>query len=158
MYILTVLCVIDLFISMAPITHPTRSNFTWAQAMFGGDTITVQYQDITKRCTPVPSTGKGCDFYVGVYGWKNSSYTLTAKVDDGFRTPTLLLDQHPQSGHVDLGGYQYYKYLVSVDPPGPRSKAAPIDIKFVLTPTGKCSLSLYCMYLHILTCYMFRRR
>lgn len=121
---------------MKPIYHPTKNNFTWAQALFGADMTTVQYSDIAKHCVPNPSTGKACDFFLGVYGWQNSSYSITAKVDDGFLSPTLLIDQMPQSGQVDIGGYQYYKYFVSVEPPSAHSKSIPLAIKFILTPSG----------------------
>jgi hypothetical protein len=57
-------------------------------------------------------------------------------VEDGFRAPSLLFDQMPQSGSVQTGQYRYFKYRVVTDPIGPRSKAQALDIKFTLTPTG----------------------
>ena len=74
--------------------------------------------------------------YIGVFGWMNTTFTILANVDEGFRSPVLLLDQSPQTGLVDTAHYTYYKYSVSV----PRSNGAvtpAVDIKFTLTPTGK---------------------
>lgn len=102
----------------------------------GADTLTLQHSDFKSRCEPDPAIGKACDFYIGVYGWRNSSYAVSATVDDGFQSPTLLIDQLPASGSVSQGGYRYFMYYVSIDPPGPNSRAEPLALQFLLTPTG----------------------
>lgn len=126
-----------MFIGIGSLKHPTRSNFTWAQTLFGADSLTIQYSDIEKKCIPEPGIhGHHCDFYIGVFGWLNSTFTILVTTNDGFKSPVSLLDQQPQSGHVDLNSYIYYQYAVSVEPPGKNSKTPPVSIKFVLTPTG----------------------
>jgi hypothetical protein len=131
------LSVTDLFISMRPVTHPTRSNFTWFQSKYGADSITLQYTDMARHCVPRPTvTGGDCDIYIGVYGWQNTSFTVLASVDEGFRSPITLLDQAPQSGHVDNSGYMYYRYAISA--PQSSSGIPPTNIRFSLTPTGRC--------------------
>jgi hypothetical protein len=132
----------DLFIGMGSIHHPRIGNATWSQMSLGADTLTLQFDDIKSHCVPVPSLGKGCDFFVGVYGWQNSSYAITVTVNDGFLSPILLMDQMPTSGHVGKGGYQYFKYFVRSTPPGPHS-SIPLALQFVLTPTGGSDVDLY---------------
>eukprot|EP00598_Pedospumella_elongata_P002386 CAMPEP_0184975878 /NCGR_PEP_ID=MMETSP1098-20130426/6959_1 /TAXON_ID=89044 /ORGANISM="Spumella elongata, Strain CCAP 955/1" /LENGTH=2755 /DNA_ID=CAMNT_0027498653 /DNA_START=79 /DNA_END=8346 /DNA_ORIENTATION=+ len=133
----------DMFISMAPVRHPTRDNNTWFQSKFGADSITLQYRDTAKHCVPNPNVaGKHCDVYIGVFGWMNTTFTILANVDEGFRSPVLLLDQSPQTGLVDTAHYTYYKYSVSV----PRSNGAAtpaVDIKFTLTPTDDGDADLF---------------
>jgi hypothetical protein len=118
------------YVSLPPVYHPSRTNYTWSQASLGADTITLQYSDIIKGCTPNPSAQKACDFYISVYGWKNTSYAITASVNDGFASPVLLLDQVSQSGSVKAGQYQYYRYYVQ------SNISIPLSVKFVVTPTG----------------------
>jgi hypothetical protein len=91
--------------------------------------LTLQYDDIIKKCTPDPLRSRPCDFYIAVYGWKNSTYTIAAKVADGFASPTLLLDQVSHSGHVETGEYEYYRYYI-------QANETKFSIKFVVTPTG----------------------
>ena len=119
---------------MYPLTHPSRSNFTWYQSKFGADTLTLQWSEISKRCVPRPTViGGDCDIYIGVFGWQNTSFTVMANVDEGFRSPITLIDQSPQSGFVGNEEYIYYKYSISVPTGG---NSPPTDIKFTMTPIG----------------------
>ena len=121
---------------MQPLTHPSRDNYTWFQSKFGADSITLQYREISQHCVPRPLvTGGDCDIYIGVFGWMNTSFTIMAAADEGFRSPVTLIDQNPQSGFVGAAAYTYYSYAVSVPPGG--SGSPPVNIKFTLTPTGK---------------------
>ena len=118
---------------LKPNYHPSETNFTWHQSQFGADTLTLQYWQIEEQggCQPDPGrVNGGCDLYIGVFGWENSSFTILASVDEGFQAPTALLDQLPQTGAVLTGQYKYYAYLVNV------KSSEPISIKFTLTPTG----------------------
>jgi len=126
-----------MYISMAPVRHPSRGNNSWFQSKFGADTLTLQYRETSKHCVPNPLiVGKHCDVFIGVFGWLNTSFTILATVDEGFRSPVVLLDQAPQSGFVGGSQYAYYKYSVSV-PRGSGGASTPAtDIKFSLTPTG----------------------
>jgi hypothetical protein len=125
---------------MYPLTHPSRDNFTWFQSKFGADSITLQYGDMSKHCVPRPAVvGGDCDIFIGVYGWMNTSFTVMATVDEGFRSPITLIDQSPQSGFVDNAGYAYYRYAISV----PQTGSPPTDIRFSLTPTGTQHLASF---------------
>lgn len=126
----------DLFIGVAPLTHPTRNNYTWFQSKFGADTMTLQYSELAKHCN-LARTGH-CDVHIGVYGWMNTTFSVMAAVDEGFLSPMTLIDQAPQSGYVGASDYTYYRYSISV----PQAAAGaeelpPVDIKFTLTPTGR---------------------
>lgn len=124
----------DLFIGVAPITHPSRQNFTWFQSKFGADTMTLQYSEVSKHCNLL-RVGH-CDIYIGVYGWMNTTFTVLATVDEGFLSPVTLIDQAPQSGFVATSDYSYYKYSISVPQGSGGEELPPVDIKFTLTPTG----------------------
>jgi hypothetical protein len=78
----------------------------------GQDTITLQASQLSNICVPNPATGKHCDFFIGVFGWRNATYSLLAAVNNGFASSTLLLDRLPQSSAVTTGTYSYYKYVV----------------------------------------------
>ena len=133
----------DMFISMAPVKHPSRTNNTWFQSKFGADSLTLQYTDTSKHCVPNPAvSGKHCDVFIGVYGWQNTTFTILANVDEGFRAPSTLLDQVPQTGYVGTSQYTYYKYAVSVPHTGGASSPA-LDIKFSLTPTDDGDADLF---------------
>lgn len=139
----SLLILIDIFIGVGPIKHPTRDNYTWYKTNIGADTITLQSSDIASHCAVSPMTnGKHCDIFIGVYGFKNSTYTVLAAVDEGFQSPITLLDQSPQSGIVATGRYVYYSYSVNIQP---WSGSPPLDIKFTLTSTGMKNSSQCCL-------------
>jgi hypothetical protein len=134
---------------MKPITHPTRTNYTWYQTKFGADTMSLQYQDIAKHCVPVPTqVGKDCDIYIGVFGWANTSFTIVATADEGFLSPIVLSDQQPQSGAVAVSQYSYFSYKINV---ARGDNVIPTDIKFTLTPLGTviCLVVVLTLFLQI---------
>ena len=145
-----------MFISMAPVTHPTRSNYTWFQTKFGADSFTLQYSEMSRYCVPQPQlTGKHCDIYIGVLGWLNTTFTIMATADEGFLAPIRLLDQTPQSGYVANAEYTYYTYSVSVPQPpsqqGGGDSMPALDIKVTLTPTSK-SCHVMCTRTDLFAC------
>lgn len=132
----------DMFIGMGKNQHPRMGNATWAQMSLGADTLTLQNDEIKKHCIPDPANGKPCDFFIGVYGWRNCSYAITVTVNDGFLSPVVLFDQQPTTGMVGQGGYQYFKYFIRSSPPGPHS-SVPLSLQFILTPAGGADIDLY---------------
>ena len=58
---------VDLYVSMSPLAHPTRENFTWFHSSYGADSLTIQYEDIYRRCRPDPEVTHGsCEFRLGM--------------------------------------------------------------------------------------------
>ena len=58
---------VDLYISMAPLAHPTRENFTWFHSSYGADSLTIQYEDIHRRCHSEPGVDhRSCEFRIGM--------------------------------------------------------------------------------------------
>lgn len=96
----------DMYIGLSPLVHPTRFNNTWFQSQLGSDTLVLQADEISKRCIPNPRLGKHCDLYVGVYGWRNSTFTVVAVADEGYQSAATLLEQQPQSGFAPKGTYR----------------------------------------------------
>ena len=105
---------------------PSVNNYTWGTAAWGTDTITIQATDALLHCTPDPTT-TGCIYSIAVYGWRNSSYTITATLDEGWLNPIRLLDGQPQTGSVLQGEFRYYKFVINQD--------VLSDITFTLNPT-----------------------
>jgi hypothetical protein len=102
----------DMFMAFSPIIHPNPDNYTWMAANYGADTLTIQADEIKKHCTPVPAEGKHCDFFIGVYAWRNTSYSVVARMEEGSKHPVVLTDGQPQSGSVDTGFYSYYSFFI----------------------------------------------
>jgi hypothetical protein len=102
----------DMFMAFEPIIHPNPNNYTWMAANYGADTLNIQADEIKKHCIPVPDEGKHCDFFIGVYAWRNTSYSIVAHMDEGFRHPVVLSDGQPQSGTVNTGFYSYYSFYI----------------------------------------------
>ena len=48
-----------------------------------------------------------CTLYLGVYGFLNSTYSLTVSVNEGFSSPIALIDEQPQSGDANLIFYPF---------------------------------------------------
>jgi hypothetical protein len=126
----------DLYISPAPEAHPRKENYTWASRGFGGDTLTLQAEDMRKYCTPDSARGVGCDIYIGVYGWTNTSFSIMASLNMGWMNPIVLFSGQPQSGHVHKGTYDYYQFTI---PGGPH----PPQVRIALNPTEGSDQDLY---------------
>jgi hypothetical protein len=101
----------DLFVAVG--YRPSRYNSTWYSTRYGADVITLQSNDIAQRCH-WSSTEQQCDFSIAVYGYINSSFSLTATASNGFASRSYLIDGQPQQGMVALGGYTYYEFDVSI--------------------------------------------
>ena len=136
----------DLYISMAPIFHPYQYNYSWIAAAYGDDTITIQKEAYSKHCIPDPARGVACDFFVGVYGYQNASYSLLVTMDTGFQNPIALLDGQPQSGFVGAGAYVYYRYGVSG---GDLSLGLPTSITITLTVRSVLTYMYACIHTYI---------
>ena len=128
----------DLYVSFSPVTHPTRSNYTYVAASDGADTLTLQASMLSLHCFLDPATNKACDIYIGVLAWRNSSYTLVASVNDGFESRISLLDGQPQTGAVGVGKYVYYEYQV-----GSASNTGRNPLRFSLFSLNGMDLDLY---------------
>ena len=128
----------DLYVSFYPVTHPTRSNYSYAAASFGADTLTLQVSMLSPFCIPDLSIGKACDIYIGVLGWQNSSYTLEANLNNGFESRISLMDGQPQTGAVAVGMYVYYEYQV-----GSASSNKNNPLRFSLSSLSGSDLDLF---------------
>ena len=128
----------DLYVSFFPVTHPSRSNYTYVAASDGADTLTLQASMLSLHCFLDPATNKACDIYIGVLAWRNSSYTLVASMDDGFESRISLLDGQPQTGAVGVGKYIYYEYQV-----GSASVNGSNTLRFSLFSLNGMDLDLY---------------
>ena len=60
---------------------PSRNNNTWNSQLWGEDTLAIPHTD-PRSCVNTAGGGGGT-FYIGVYGFVNSSYSISASVDDG---------------------------------------------------------------------------
>lgn len=126
----------DLFVGTSANPHPSKNNHTWAARGFGADTLTLQASDMGKYCTPKPARGLGCDYFVGVYGWTNTSFSILATTRKAWSNPVLLFKGQPQSGNVEKSDYVYYKFHVPSD--GPNA-----TLHITLTPMDSNDQDLY---------------
>jgi len=128
----------DVYISLTQ-PFPNKKNFTWSQTAFGPDTLTIQSIDILQHgCNPKLSGF--CTFYLGVYGFLNSSFSMVVHTNEGFTSPLTLLEQHPQSGSVSTGEYTYYRYIIS------STNRLTTSIKLTITPLDDGDQDLYIMF------------
>jgi hypothetical protein len=98
----------DLYVSVTTQT-PTSSDFDWVSMAYGADHITVDYSS--------EGYAEG-EWYIGVYGWSNSTFTITVNlqdltdVDDASGITTTLIDGVPQTGllleYADIHYYTFY--------------------------------------------------
>lgn len=100
----------DLTAALTP--NPTLANGTWVSLNQGGDAIVAHN---------IPAG----TMYIGVFGFTNSSFSLTAHVISSNNTQ-LLLNGRPTFGSVNMSDYSYYAY--SVDVLG--------DLTFTVTPVS----------------------
>lgn len=126
----------DLYVGQPELPHPSKDNYTWASRGFGGDTITIQAEAMKEYCTPIPALGEGCDYYIGVYGWTNTSFSIMASLSMGWTRPIVLTPGQPQNGQVKKNGYQYFQVDI------PEERGTP-TIRFVLMATDDSDQDLY---------------
>lgn len=100
--------------------HPTNTSYTWAHRSYGADTLAINW---ASEGACVPSAEVSCDFYIGVYGFTASSFSIMAYLHDN--RPIVLVDGVPQSGMVNQSISE--QYLLYVEP-------GHTDIEITLTP------------------------
>jgi hypothetical protein len=95
---------------------PSRSNYdkssTGSRTV---DAVYYQWRELTQCQSQIDPNGHGgdCDIWIAVYGYSNTTYTLTATVVDG-QQQQMLLDGVQQGGNVPYRTYIYYYAPVSV--------------------------------------------
>jgi hypothetical protein len=67
------------------LTLPTMDSYIWKSIHFGDDTVQISYDD--------PHFCYDCDYIVGVYGYKNSTFSLLVTASDD--AVAQLLPNHP---------------------------------------------------------------
>ena len=122
----------DLFVSThrasanasAPMQFPTSGNYLWHSMRFGDDAITIDYSD-KHYCS-------GCQFVVGVYGYRNTSFTLlvTAHAD----TVVRALPNVPLEVVAPLDAVRYFSV-------SPASSAD--DVVFTVTSQDTSDQAMY---------------
>ncbi|GAB5366160.1 hypothetical protein AAMO2058_001120900 [Amorphochlora amoebiformis] len=92
----------DLYIS-SHVTHPTRHNYERHSLHIGSDAVIISHANKTS-------------YYIGVYAFKNSTYTIMAQmIDPNDTSSQILIDGSPQTGIVAHGErVQYQFYLASI--------------------------------------------
>ena len=83
--------------------RPTSSNFEWAAQRTGMDVVYI-YPDDGGKCAPP------CNYYIGVRGYSDSTFTIVGKQNDG--APTMLVDGVPSVGFLNQSmADQFIMYL-----------------------------------------------
>lgn len=101
----------DLYIST--VTYPNATTAMWKAIAYRGDTITISKND-ARFCV--------CKYYIGVFSYAPSSYTLVAE----FGGQTRLAEGNPQSGQVSAGQITYYEARLMRG----------VQTQFTVTPTN----------------------
>jgi hypothetical protein len=92
----------DLYVSNHT-DRPNTTNYDYTARAYGTDAISIEQSPATT-------------WYIGVYAFFNTTFTLAAYMDDDSnRTMTLLVNGVPQSGVVNPGHYKYYDFYVNQD-------------------------------------------
>ena len=99
----------DLYVS-STISLPTNSDFTWARAHLGGDTITIAYED-SKSCKP--DVDPDCKYSIAVYGYAPATFTILANYNGS--DPSKLVLGQPQADSVGVGSFRQYAFDVTPD-------------------------------------------
>lgn len=106
----------DLYVSWTPSnTRPNRTSYDAASTSQYNDTLYVQSVNFAS-CLQQQS-GSGCDLYIGVYGFSNSSYTLVALLK-GFN-PIVLVSGVPQAMTLQAHEWVYFSAFVNLAPGQP---------------------------------------
>jgi len=85
--------------------RPTMSNYTWSAQSFGDDIVRISN---AKSYCPAALQQTGCNFIIGVYGWQESSFSVTATT--GATTITRLSDGVPIHNTGNENEMQYYTF------------------------------------------------
>lgn len=79
----------DVFISPAPDARPNKTHHEWAATGFGKDSLTIQAEEMKEHCTPDPMRGVACEYFIGVLGWTNTSFSIQANLNRGWEDPMV---------------------------------------------------------------------
>ncbi len=60
----------------------TVGHYTWSAMQWGEDAISIPHT-ATNSCVSQDPSGRGGTFYLAVFGFSNSSYSILGSVDDG---------------------------------------------------------------------------
>lgn len=89
---------------------PSRKHYTWRARTWGRDTLTIPYSET--HCAK--GKKEGGTFYIAVYGFRNSTFMLTASVNPEVK---IALQQGvPQYGLVTANEYRRYRVFVPDEP------------------------------------------
>ena len=79
------------------------------------DAVYLQWRTLSECSANIDPNGGGgdCDIWMSVYGFTNTSYSITASVVNGTQR-TMLLDGIPANGYVEFRHYVYYYAYVNV--------------------------------------------
>jgi len=99
----------DIYMSTST-PSPTMDDYDWAAMAYGADSLTVDYTEDNFVIG---------EFYIGVYGWMNTSFTITARlvdlsgVDPTNGLSTALFDGVPQTGLLtNPNDMHYYTFTL----------------------------------------------
>lgn len=96
----------DLYASETDIS-PTVAKHQWASAGVSGEDVLVIQGSTLQSCTANTLRGVQCELFIGVYGFRNSTYSILAHLETGM--PISLIEGVPQAGFVNTSHYNYYQ-------------------------------------------------
>merc|ERR1740130_1945864 len=89
----------------------------------GSDILTIQVD--ASGCKLDQKLGGICRFYIGVHGYEDSSFVLTASLNFRWAEPLRLLPGKASSGVVNASTYDYYAFVVD---------QSALELRVTLTP------------------------
>jgi len=104
----------DLFMSLSP-HQPNRTSFTWTSAWYGAETLTLQAEELDTACLPDPGNKKACSYFLSVYGFSNTTFTVLAALHLGWAHPVSLILGQPQTASLPEKDWVYYQLRLSLD-------------------------------------------
>lgn len=111
----------DLFVSTTE-PYPSSETHTWSSMAYGADAVNIDYKD--------PNYKVGL-YYISVYGWRNTTFSILASVTDLSRNDTsdyiALINGQPQIGFLEeRGRSKHYMFIMS--------GTVRRDVTFTVTP------------------------
>jgi len=83
----------DLYISLTTI-HPNDIDYQWDSTSVGIEQITIDLGKDDQACSPLINEDGVCAYYIGVFGWIDSQYSMLATVGN----TAIPLEKIPQRG------------------------------------------------------------
>lgn len=110
----------DLYLSIHPNnTKPDRDNYDFLSSAFGGEVMTLNWEqglsDVCPKQAEYTSDPQLCMLYIGVYGYKQASYTI--KVITRKDIPELMVEGFPVTGQINETQFDYYYIYLGVNSP-----------------------------------------